>query len=79
MFIEVMIWSLNCICCVSKGDHLMSINDNKVSGMGTKQLSWSVVGLVISRSLVQFPTWALRSVVGQDSLFHVASVHPAEK
>ena len=37
------------------------------------------VGLVISRSLVQFPAGALWSVLGQDSLFHIASVHPAEK
>ena len=37
------------------------------------------VGLVISRSLVQIPTGALRSVLGQDSLFHIASVFPAAK
>ena len=34
---------------------------------------------MISRSLVQFPAGALWSVLGQDSLFHIASVHPAEK
>ena len=37
------------------------------------------VGLVISRSLVQFPARALWSVLGQDSLFHIASVYPAAK
>ena len=42
--------------------------------MGTKQLSWLGVGLVISRSLVQFPAEALWSVLGQDSLFHIASI-----
>ena len=40
---------------------------------------WDKVGLVISRSLVQFPAGALWSVLGQDSLFHIASVHPAAK
>ena len=35
--------------------------------------------IVISRSLVQFPAWALWSVLGQDSLFHIASVNLAEK
>ena len=40
---------------------------------------WDKVGLVTSRSLVQFPTGALSSVLGQDSLFHIASVHPAAK
>ena len=34
---------------------------------------------MISRSLVQFPAGALWSVLGQDSLFHIASVYPAEK
>ena len=29
--------------------------------------------------LVQFPAGALQSVLRQDSLFHIASVHPAEK
>ena len=47
--------------------------------MGTKQLSRLGVGLVISRSLVQFLAGALWSVLGQDSLFHIASDHPAEK
>ena len=42
-------------------------------------LSWLGVGLVISRSLVQFPAGALWSVLGQDSLFHIASVYPAAK
>ena len=37
------------------------------------------VGLVISRSLVQFPVGALWSVLRQDSLFHIASVYPAAK
>ena len=37
------------------------------------------VGLVFSSSLVQFLAGALWSVLGQDSLFHIASVHPAEK
>ena len=45
--------------------------------MGTKQLSWLGVELVISRLLVQFPARALWSVIGQDSLFHIASVFPA--
>ena len=35
--------------------------------------------LVFSRSLVQFPAAALWSVLGQDSLFHIASVYPAAK
>ena len=47
--------------------------------MGTKLLSWLGVGPVISRSLVQFPTGALWSVLGQHSLFHIASVYPAAK
>ena len=34
---------------------------------------------MISRSLVQFPTWALWPVLGQDSLFYIASVYPAAK
>ena len=34
---------------------------------------------VTSRSLVQFPAGALWSVLGQDSLFHIASVYPAAK
>ena len=37
------------------------------------------VGLVISRSLVQLSAGALWSVLGQDSLFHIASVYPAAK
>ena len=37
------------------------------------------VGLVISRSLVQFLTGALWSILRQDSLIHVASVYPAVK
>ena len=37
------------------------------------------VGLVISRSLLQFPARSLWSVLGQDSLFHIASVYPAAK
>ena len=32
------------------------------------------VALVISRSLVQFPAGALRSVLGQDCSFHIAPV-----
>ena len=47
--------------------------------MGTKKLSWLGVGLVISRLLVQFPAGALWPVLGQDSLFHIASVYPAAK
>ena len=35
------------------------------------------VGLVISRSLVQFPAGGLWSVLGQDSSSHTASVYPA--
>ena len=35
--------------------------------------------LLIRGSLVQFPTWALWSVLGQDSLFHIASVYPVAK
>ena len=42
-------------------------------------LSWLGVGLEISRSLVQLPAGALWSVLGQESLLHIASVHPAEK
>ena len=41
--------------------------------------SWLGEGLVISKSLVQFPAGALWSVLGQDSLFHMASVYPAAK
>ena len=37
------------------------------------------VGLVIRGSLVQFPTGALWSVLGQDGLFLIASVYPAVK
>ena len=48
-------------------------------GWDAMQLSWLGVGLVISRSLVQFPAGALWSVLGQDSLFHIASVYPAAK
>ena len=47
--------------------------------MGTKYLSWLGVGLVIRGSLVQFLAGALWSVLGQDSLFHIASVYPAAK
>ena len=47
--------------------------------MGTKYLSWLGVGLVIRGSLVQFPVGTLWSVLGQDSLFHIASVYPAAK
>ena len=42
-------------------------------------LSWLGVGLVIIGSLVQFPAGTLWSVLGQDSLFHIASVYPAAK
>ena len=35
--------------------------------------------LVIRESLVQFPAGALWSVLGQNSLFHIASVYPAAK
>ena len=35
--------------------------------------------IVIVRSLVQFPAGALWSVLGQDSLFHIALVYPAAK
>ena len=45
----------------------------------TKYLGWVGVGLVISRSLVQFQVGGLRSVFGQESLFHIASVYPAAK
>ena len=37
------------------------------------------LGLVIRRSLVQFPAGALWFVLGQDSLFHIALVYPAAK
>ena len=37
------------------------------------------MGLIIRGSLVQFPAGALWSVLGQDSLFHIASVYPAAK
>ena len=47
--------------------------------LGTKELSWLGVGLVIRGSLVQFPAGALWSVLGQDNLFHIASVYPARK
>ena len=47
--------------------------------MGTKYLSWLGGGLVIRGSLVRFPAGALWSVLGQDSLFHIASVYPAAK
>ena len=43
------------------------------------KLSWLAVGLVISMSLVQFPVGALWSVLGQDILFHIASVYPVVK
>ena len=49
------------------------INNN----VETKWVSWLGVGLVISMSLVQFPAGALWSVLGQDGLFHIASVYPA--
>ena len=45
----------------------------------TKKLSWLSVGLVIRGTLVQFSAGALWSVLGQDSLFHIASVYPAAK
>ena len=41
--------------------------------------SSSVGKVLISGSLVQFPASALWSVLGQDSLFHIVSVYPAEK
>ena len=47
--------------------------------LGKKQHSWLGVGLEISRSLVQFLAGALWSVLKQESLFHIASVHPAAK
>ena len=34
---------------------------------------------MIRGSLLQFPARALWSVLGQDSLFHIASVYPAAK
>ena len=46
---------------------------------GQCKLSWLGVGLVIIGSLVQFPAWALWSVLGQDSLFNIASVYAAAK
>ena len=46
---------------------------------GRPRTVWLGVGLVISRSLVPFPAGALWSVLGQDSLFHIASVYPAAK
>ena len=48
--------------------------------MGTKQLSWLGVGLVIRGSLVRFPaTLGTLVVLGQNSLFHIALVYPAAK
>ena len=44
-----------------------------------KLLSWLGVGLVIRGPLVRFPAGALWSVLGQDNLFHTASVYPAAK
>ena len=47
--------------------------------MGTK-LSWLGVRLVIRGSLVRFPaTTGTLVVLGQNSLFHIASVYPAAK
>ena len=37
------------------------------------------VGLVVNRPLVQFPSSALRYVLGQDSLFQFTSVYPVAK
>ena len=42
--------------------------------MGTKKLSWLGVELVISRSLVKFPAWAVCPVLGQDSASQIAPV-----
>ena len=64
---------------IKSRDSSSSSNNNIDQVVGTKKLSWLNVGLVISRSLVQFLTGALRSVLGQDSLFHIASVYPAVK
>ena len=48
--------------------------------MGTKMLSWLGVRLVIRGSLVRFPaTPGTLVVLGQNSLFHIASVYPAAK
>ena len=52
-------------------------NNNNINCTSTH--SWLGVGLVFSRLLVQFPAGALWSVLGQDSLFHIASVYPAAK
>ena len=51
----------------------------EINGMVKRKLSWLGVRLVIRRSLAQFPAGALWSVLGQDSLFHIASVYPAAK
>ena len=50
-----------------------------VDNLAYKSSCWLGVGLVIRGSLVQFPAGALWSVLGQDSLFHIASVYPAAK
>ena len=63
-----------CILCSERGD-MRKRKDKK----GTNKLSWLGVGLVISRLLVRLPAGALWSVLGQDSLFHIASVYPAAK
>ena len=47
--------------------------------MTLKPQSWLDVGLVISKSLVQFPAGALWSVLGQDRSFHIAPFYPAAK
>ena len=50
-----------------------------ISGDKVAQLVRCRTIYIISRSLVQFLAGALWSVLRQDSLFHIASVHPAEK
>ena len=51
-----------------------------IPSLGTKYLSWLGVGLVIRGSLVRFPaTPGTLVVLGQNSLFHIASVYPAAK
>ena len=50
-----------------------------VKEIRTNQLSWLGVGLIISMSMVQFAAGAIWSVLGQENVFHIASVNPAEK
>ena len=60
--------------------NVICIYDPFDNNLGTKSLSWLDVGLVIRGSLVRFPaTPGTLFVLGQNSLFHIASVYPAAK